>query len=62
MYYITFVGRVIRDYFIEKIQSPNLSDVQMQDICQIRIKLGHKPDMCLHMAALQFYGDRQNKH
>jgi hypothetical protein len=36
--------------------------MQMHDIYQIRIKLGHNPDMCLHMAALQFHDDRQSKH
>jgi hypothetical protein len=34
---------------------------KQQDIYQIRIKLGHNPDMCLHMAALQFHGDRQKQ-
>ena len=42
-------------------QSNNCLDMQMQDIFQIHIKVGHKQGMCLITMVLLFHGDLSNK-
>ncbi|RVW19230.1 Copia protein [Vitis vinifera] len=49
-------------YFTQGNQSNNCLDMQMQDIFQIHIKVGHKQGMCLIAMVLLFHGDLQTNN
>ena len=58
---IKHILRYLWVYFTQGNQSNNCLDMQIQDIFQIHIKVGHKQGMCLIIMVLLFHGDFSNK-